>query len=264
MAITVIQACSSATGACTFGSNVTAGSSILFGGFSDTTGALTSVADTPTNTYALIKKQLQSASSAWPCELWIGQGAAGGGATTVTGTWSGTPNKLCIAVEVSGLAVSPAGTPIGNDANTSANPNIGNITPASIGDLAVALVANVNNKTPTAGSGFTIPANGTVTGSGNGLGFEYQIAPSTSAIAAAFTMASSEWNGVAVMLAAAGGGGGRTTFGRPGLDGHSIAGIKQFNPVMYHRHPMLSLDAYRRQQAQTHREFMAKVSQRAA
>lgn len=62
-----------------------------------------------------------------------------------------------------------------------------------------------------------------------------------------------------------GGGGGRTTFGRSGLDGHSIEGIKQFNPSLsYHRHPVLSLEAYRREQARKHREFMAKVARRAA
>lgn len=57
-----------------------------------------------------------------------------------------------------------------------------------------------------------------------------------------------------------GGGGGRTTWGRSALDGMSGEGIKQFNPSLsYHQHPMLSLEAYRREQARKHRDFMAKV-----
>lgn len=76
-----------------------------------------------------------------------------------------------------------------------------------------------------------------------------------------FTMGSStSWVGIAAEIAAAGGGGGgRTFFVQPGLDGHSIAGPKQFNPTLYHRHPAISLEAYRREQARKHRAFLTKV-----
>lgn len=205
MSTTPLQTVSAASNAVAFGSNVTAGSQIVVIGFVDSASSITSIADTLGNTYSLIKKQANAASpggTQWPVEIWLGKGAAGGGANTVTGTWSGAGNKIIIAVEVPGLATSPAGTPIGAS-TTSANPSVGNITPSAAGDLVIACCSNVNNKTITAGSGFTVPANGSKADSGNVVAFEYQVAPNTSAITCAFTALSDDWAGAAVNLAQA-------------------------------------------------------------
>jgi hypothetical protein len=133
-----------------------------------------------------------------------------------------------------------------------------------IGDSDVDGNVDVTHAAP---SGYTIPASGDIrSGFFNGFASYKEAAASgvTGSATATGTSAgrSANWMCVHVALLAAGGGGGggRTTFGRSGLDGHSIEGIKQFNPSLsYHRHPMLSLDAYRREQARKHREFMAKV-----
>lgn len=205
MATTPIQTSSAANNAVAFGVNVTAGSRIVVITFNDTAAAVVSIADTLVNTFSLVKKQLAT-SGFWPCEIWLSDAASAAGADTVVVTFDvGVGNPLVIITEIPNLVASPAGTPIGANNAGSANPSIGSLTPAATGDIVIVACANVNNKIATAGSGFTIPANGTINGSGNGLMFEYDVAPSTSAITCALTMASSQWNGCAVSLAAAGG-----------------------------------------------------------
>jgi hypothetical protein len=60
-----------------------------------------------------------------------------------------------------------------------------------------------------------------------------------------------------------GGGGGGKLFRLGNLDGIGSGGPFFANPLAYHRTPTISLEAYRREQARKHRDFLARV-QRAA
>src|SRR5579872_7253530 len=76
------------------------------------------------------------------------------------------------------------------------------------------------------------------------------------------TMSTDDWMTFGQEIAAAGGGGGGGSTGvvrSPHMDGLSGGGVMRANPLSYHRTPVISLEAYRRERARRDREFMARV-----
>jgi hypothetical protein len=135
----------------------------------------------------------------------------------------------------------------------------GSVASAASGDLLWACTADGSaTTTKVAGTGFT----GSTVDATSGMLDEWLTA--SGAAAGTFTDATNGGSKVYGTMAiaitpASGGGGGRTFFMQSGLDGHSSAGPKQFNPTLYHRHPSISLEAYHRERERLHRAFMAKV-----
>jgi len=88
---------------------------------------------------------------------------------------------------------------------TTANPSATSDTSPLVGDIAVAASTVVNSSAATAGTGYTIPASGTVSdvSSGTALAVEYQALASNGATTAGFTHAAINWTEVLVVYAAA-------------------------------------------------------------
>lgn len=192
--------------------------------------------------------------------LWAGPNASGG-AVNVSQTGGAGSSRMIIG-EASGIATaSPLDVDATPTTGTSSTPTGPSITPATADTLVLGGFSTLNDELVgfTPGAGYT-----EVAADINKVAAVYKIISSASAQTpnTSLDSGSNDWGAIsaAFKIAGGGGGGGRTTFGRSGLDGHSIEGIKQFNPTLsYHRHPTLSLEAYRRDQARAHREFMAKV-----
>lgn len=257
--------------------NVTAGNLIVVGcvrfdAGSNTAfvaGDCTKSAGTATiGTIALDRQANVGTSSAVQAGVWSVP-VTGSGSLTIQVAGNAASYFVLAVGEYSGLDVSSSrvdGTPSGNTSLTPTSPaTSGNIT--STGDaLFFAVVAIDSDNVNTAsvvGNSFTVLAqavNGSATVPGE---VDRRIVTGAATTQGSWTWTTASGRGWAAVVVAyktaAGGGGGRTFFMLPGLDGHSSAGPKQFNPTLYHRHPAISLEAYQRERARKHRDFLAKV-----
>lgn len=172
------------------------------------------------------------------------------GTHNVVVTFTSSPRAVCGICTVQNAGAPRTGVAHTQSLNTGAATTVA-------GDLCLAAAVQ-NSNAP------TVPASWTDQGTDNvdttTYGNYASFTATGTSTTAAFGGTNGDWCGSALLpFPAAGGGGGRTLFNSSALDGLSTSGPKQFNPLQYHRHPMLSLAGYRREQARKHREFMAKV-----
>lgn len=127
------------------------------------------------------------------------------GAHTLTVTANGNMlNAVLIASEFSGVATSSPVDGAGASANGyGTTPSSGTFTTTNGSDLWVAVFTGGTTTTSvTAGSGWTVPANGYATGTGSAYpecGFEYEIASSQTSGSGSFTITSSpNWSAAAI------------------------------------------------------------------
>jgi len=200
MTISILQVASvdpttsATTTALAFGSNTTAGSTIVAVGF-ENFSSISGVADSLSNTYTLRQTAVDSSGNRKLSAFTAPNSA--GGACTVTMTLGSTQViRPLYLIEVGGATASSYDTGTHNDQTspgTGANAvTSGNATNTNQPALIVAAsMALFNTNAPAAGSGFTgqTAAWGNASGSGSGLMVESQRITTTTAVAATFTAA---------------------------------------------------------------------------
>lgn len=148
-------------------------------------------------------------------EIWYLQNATGGTAT-VTATWPIAQVGQIYVTEVSGAATASVVDGAGaSAAGSSTAAATGSYSTTNSDDFWYAVVVSevVAAGVVTAGSGWTIPANGsqTTTGGNNVVGgVEYKANPATTSGNGQFTVASGGWGVAGIAFKAASGGGGAT------------------------------------------------------
>jgi hypothetical protein len=187
---------SATTTALAFGSNTTAGSTIVAVGF-ENFSSITGFTDTLGNTFTL-RQTAQSSSGPGNDKLaaFTAPNPAGGADTVTLTLGSSQIIRPVYLIEIGGAAASSYDTGTNNDQTSPGTGTngvtSGNATNTSQPALIVAAsLALFNTNAPAAGSGFTgqTAAWGNSSGSGSGLLVESQRITTTSAIAATFTAA---------------------------------------------------------------------------
>jgi hypothetical protein len=164
--------------------------------------------------------------------------------------------------------VSVLDTSAGANGGSSSTRQPGSVTPASNGSLIISAFAAEAASSLSIDSGFTkleetahnLPTNYGPTAIG------YLIQGTAGAINPTWTLAAGAGynvSSIAVFKPAAGGGG--ATLNDHNFRGSNRGqGLGMGRGMSFHQHPEISLEAYRREQSRKHREFMAKVTRRAA
>lgn len=216
------------------------------------TSTVTNVAATWNGVSATLRSTVSVASSNRQVVAILRLLAPASGTRSLQATWTSAADCYMSCISFTGTDTT-TGT---QDTDDRTATNTTSITVPSSTDGATVAVFCTDGSTPT--MNFTkIWAEAPLAPGGGG---SYQLAGTSNAHT--FTGAGGTAQALAGVhvIAAAGGGGGRTLFLPSGLDGLSTSGPKQFNPSLgYHRTPAISLEAYRREQALKHREFMRKV-----
>jgi len=189
-----------------FGSNVTAGNTIIVSAFWNAGSTLTfSITDSLGNTYTSAVGPHRSADGfTLQCQVFKVFNISSGGACTITGTPSAVASNMRLHVsEWSGI-----GTTVDQSAGTTGTTtqaNSGSVTTTSASELIYAFgVYLSSNTTADTGSGYSAFTNTTT-----GPASEYQIASSTGTFSGTFnTVTSQQWVAEIVTFPAASGGGG--------------------------------------------------------
>lgn len=194
----------------------------------------------------------------------------GTGHTFTTG--ASTENGSLAAVAFSGVATS---TPFDQQngaisATSETTLQTGSVTPSAAGQVIVTAFgvddpANTGTPKFLIDLGFTIIETQDVnSGVSFGVVLAYLIQTSASAVNPMWTRSNANSGRtdaavIATFKAAVGGGGSSPLLRNSTLDGLGASGKFFTPPLGYHRTPAISLEAYRREQARTQREFIASV-----
>lgn len=162
------------------------------------------LADTAGNTFTPIGS-VNGANGSFACtQLYYAAGVTGNSSDVLTVTYIGGGSQVegIAVVQVSGATTKDAG-PASAAAVTGATPASASYTTTTASEILLAAIADYyNTDTVTAGSGYTIPANGAYNFSLAGLGWigiEYKIVSTTqSGITSAFAVSGSGYSNIGV------------------------------------------------------------------
>lgn len=216
------------------------GGKILFGvGWFDDTSRTASAVDNASggsNSYAACGAKVAGGGSTEAIQLFEATVARTTASFVITVTFSGeagTSRISCIWIDGSpGSSELYHGQLQSTGVTTTDGTTTGSLgTPSAAGAFVFAFSRSSSQPDNfAAGTGFTTVHNLNVA---QRTYSEYLVQGAATAVAGTFTQDyTNSIQSVAVVVVPAGGGGGRTVFGRSGLDGYSIEGIKQFNPTL--------------------------------
>jgi hypothetical protein len=243
----------------------TAGNLLVMACANTGTKTVSSVAKTDgTSAFSQCTSVAATQSSGLGTDVWYLLSAPSGVTTwRVTFSGSGNFDKEGYFFEFSGFTT-PAfdvGGAVTNGTGSS-NSDTGASASASTTDgVGVGVIAVVNSITTNPKTGNAFNAGGDISGAtGNAAcSIIYTSSGSKQPVWTDSAAAGGFCASTALFKETGGGGGSSPLRRNANLDGASASGPFFSNPLGFHRHPTISLEAYRRDQARKHRDFMARI-----
>jgi|GEM_PF-2110462 VCBS repeat-containing protein len=151
-----------------------------------------SITDSLGNVYTAVAAPKKSSGANAYTALYYAKNIKGG-ADTVTFKNSGTGNDLSVIItEFSGANLTSPLDAALSSSGSSSTPTSGNMTPTATGDLVVGATTHNNTEVTSAGTGFTIIIATEDNQTYQSLAMEYKTQPTTSAVAANFSLSRSD------------------------------------------------------------------------